>query len=373
MKVAFISESHGWSGGAAQILVLGRGLSEAGWQVTLCSPEGGEVARRAEGAGMRHVALHPRQDYDLSAAYRLAKLIDKEGIEVLHAHHPRGHAVGLASLYLSSRRPVFVVTRRVSFKVSSNPFSALKYRHPRIDGYIAVAENVRGELIAGGVAPERVETIPSGVDLQRFKPSPPHDAVRGELALPPGVPVIGKIANYSEWKGQDVVLDAAARLRRDGVRAVLVFAGRDTDSPELKARAKKAGVAAEDCRFLGFREDIPELLSNFTVSVNAARRGEGISGALRESLAMEVPAVASAAGGNAELVVEGVTGRMFEAGNDERLARVLKETLADLPAAKALARAGAEVVRERFSDKASVRLTMAYYARLAERQKANAG
>lgn len=373
MKVLFVSESHGWSGGASQILVLGRGLCAAGWDVLLCSPEGGEVAKRAGGVGMRHIAFYPRQDYDLLAARRLAKLVDAENIEVLHAHHPRGHAVGLASLYLSSRRPVFVVTRRVSFKVSSNPFSALKYRHPRIDGYIAVAENVRAELIAGGVAAGKVETIPSGVDTQLFKPRERHDALRGALALPDGVPIIGKIANYSEWKGQDVLLDAAARLRRDGLRTVIVFAGRDTDSEALKERAKKAGVPVEDCRFLGFRTDIPELLSLFSVSVNAALRGEGISGALRESLAMEVPAVASAAGGNAELIVEGVTGRLFKAGSEEQLARVLKETLNDLPAAKALARAGAAVVRERFSDTLSVRLTMAYYARLLERQKAKAG
>ena len=372
MKVLFVSESHGWSGGAAQMLVLGRGLSAAGWEVLLCSPEGGEVAKRAAGAGMRHIAFHPRQDYDLFAARRLARLVDDEGVDVLHGHHPRGHAVGLASTYLSKRRPVFVVTRRVSFRVSANPFSALKYRHPRIDGYIAVADNIRRELIAGGVKPEKVVTIPSGVDMSLFVPRAPDAKVVKELGLPDGVPVIGKIANYSAWKGQTVLLEAARRLKAQGTRVMLVFAGRDTDSPELKALARQAGVF-EDCRFLGFREDVPELLSAFTVSVNAALKGEGISGALRESLAMEVPAVASDAGGNAELIVDGKTGRLFKAGSEEDMARVLGETLADLPGAKRLAKAGAAVVAERFSDKASVRLTMEYYARLAERTASRAG
>ncbi|MBI5595946.1 MAG: glycosyltransferase family 4 protein [Elusimicrobia bacterium] len=372
MKVIFVSESHGWSGGAAQMLVLGRGLSAAGWEVILCSPEGGEVAKRAAGAGMRHIAFHPRQDYDLFAAKRLADLVDAEKADVLHGHHPRGHAVGLASLYLSKRRPVFVVTRRVSFRVSANPFSALKYRHPRIDGYIAVADNIRRELIAGGVRPEKVVTIPSGVDMSLFTPRAPAPGIVRELGLPAGVPVIGKIANYSAWKGQAVLLEAAKRLKARGTRTVLVFAGRDTDSPELKGLARRAGVL-DDCRFLGFREDVPELLSVFTVSVNAALKGEGISGALRESLAMEVPAVASDAGGNAELVVDGKTGRLFQAGSEEALARVLAETLAGPAEAKALAKAGAAVVAERFSDKASVRLTMAYYAALAERTAARAG
>ncbi|MBI2362702.1 MAG: glycosyltransferase [Elusimicrobia bacterium] len=215
-------------------------------------------------------------------------------------------------------------------------------------------------------------TIPSGVDMGLFIPRPPAPGIIKELGLPAGVPVVGKIANYSAWKGQTVLLEAAKRLKAEGTRVLLVFAGRDTDSPELKALARQAGVH-DDCRFLGFREDVPELLSVFSVSVNAALKGEGISGALRESLAMEVPAVASDAGGNAELVVEGKTGRLFQAGSDEALARVLAETLAGLPAAKALAKAGAAVVAERFSDKASVRLTMEYYARLAERTAARAG
>ncbi|TBR22437.1 glycosyltransferase, partial [bacterium] len=264
------------------------------------------------------------------------------------------------------------VTRRVSFKVSSNPFSALKYRNPRIDGYVAVAENVRRELIAGGVPAERVATIPSGVDMALFKPTAPDAALAKALDLPPGVPVIGKIANFSEWKGQTVMLEAVAKLKKSGTRVVLVFAGRDTDSAALKKLAHDAGVTA-DCRFLGFREDVPRLLPLFTVSVNAALKGEGISGALRESLAMEIPAVASDAGGNAELIVEGKTGKLFKAGSSEALAKALSETLADLPAAKALARAGGAVVAERFSDKASVRLTMEYYKRLSERAAAKAG
>lgn len=366
MKVLFVSESHGWSGGAAQILVLGRGLVEAGWTVLLASPAGGEVAKRAPAVGMRHIDFMPRQDYDLFGARRLAKLVDAEAVQVLHAHHPRGHAVGLVSTYLSSSRPVFVVTRRVSFKVSSNPFSALKYRNPRIDGYVAVAENIRRELISGGVPAERVRTIPSGVDTALFKPTAPDAALQRELDLPPGVPVIGKIANFSEWKGQSVVLDAAARLKQQGKEVVVVFAGRDTESPALKALAERFGVLRQ-CRFLGFRDDVHRLIPCFTVSVNAALKGEGISGALRESLAMEVPAVASDAGGNSELIVPGATGRLFKAGSGEELAKALFDTLNDLPGAKVLARAGAEVVRERFSDKTSVRLTMAYYAELAGR------
>ena len=84
---------------------------------------------------------------------------------------------------------------------------------------------------------------------------------------------------------------------------------------------------------------------------------------------MKVPGGAADASGNSERIVEGKTGRLFKPGSSQALAQALSETLADLPAAKTLARAGAAVVAERFSDKASVRLTMDYYAKLAERAR----
>src|SRR5688500_3599730 len=109
MKALFLSESQGWSGGAAPLLALARGLGgRYGWDIRLASPVDGEVAARARHAGIPHIPFHPRKDYDLPSAFRLARLCEAEGIDVLHAHHPRAHAVGLAAMYVARRRPVFL-------------------------------------------------------------------------------------------------------------------------------------------------------------------------------------------------------------------------------------------------------------------------
>ncbi|MFA6031023.1 MAG: glycosyltransferase [Elusimicrobiota bacterium] len=368
MKVLFFSETQGWSGGAAQLLALALGLRRRGVEVSLASPSDGEAARRAQDAGLRHYPLRPRQDYDLPSAWRLRALLREGGCDVLHAHHPRAHAVGLIAMHLMSPRPVFVVSRRVSFGIGRNPFSALKYRSPRIDGYAAVAENVRLKLLEAGVPPERVRTIPSGVDTEEFRPAPRDAALARELGLPDGVPVVGKIANYSPWKGQSVFFAAAARLLGQGRKAVFLVAGRDTDGPDCRGAARAAGLEPGAVRFLGFRRDVPRLLTLLDVSVNAAMSGEGISGALRESLAMGVPVVASAAGGNAELVREGDTGRLFAAGSDEELASVLAMSLDDPHAAGRLASAGRKLVLESFSVEAMVERTLAYYRDLLSRR-----
>ena len=368
MKALFVSETQGWSGGAAQLLNLAKGLTGLGWEVVLGSPEDGEAAKRAKEAGIRHIALHPRQDYDLFTARKMAKLVDRFEIDVLHAHHPRAHAVGLASLYLGRRRPVFVVSRRVSFAVKKNPFSQLKYRNPRIDAFISVADNIRRELVGGGVDPARIKTIPSGVDTDLFHPREANPAVLESLAIPPGASLIGKIANYSDWKGQKILLEAGAKLLEAGRDVVLLFAGRDTDGDDIKAAAKEAGFPEDKVRFLGFRTDVDALLPCLDISVNAAVRGEGISGALRESLSMEIPCAASDAGGNSELVIEGITGRLFKAGHAGDLARVLGDILDDPETGKREARRGREIVIERFSVKRMVESTDKFYRELLARR-----
>jgi glycosyltransferase involved in cell wall biosynthesis len=363
-KALFVSESQGWSGGAAQLLVLGQGLAKRGWDVRLASPEDGDVAGRWVKSGLTHIPFRPRQDYDLINALRLAKMVDKEKIDVLHAHHPRAHAVCLASRYLSRRSPVFLVTRRVSFARAKNIFSRLKYLNPRIDAFIAVAENVRGQLIQGGVKAGKVHTIPSGVDTEVYVPTASDDVLRAELGITNGHKVLSKIGNYGEWKGQDIFLRAAKRLLDAGRPIVCLLAGRDTDGDIARERVEAAGLPSDAVRLLGFRQDVPRLLSITDISINAATRGEGISGAIRESLAMEIPVAASNAGGNGELVREGETGRLFTAGSDEDLARVLGEILDDPVAAKKTATTGAQLVRKSFSVDFSVARTLELYEKL---------
>lgn len=367
-KVLFLTESRGWSGGARQLLHLASGLKKQDWDVILACPPGGDIFEHAKKDGFSPESFEPRQDYDIFCAWRLAKTIQARGIDLVHAHHPRAHAVGLIALYLAKRRPAFVVTRRVSFPIGSNPFSRFKYHSGRISRFIAVAESIREILIRSGLEADRVVTIPSGVDLEVFKPMPRDEELAQKLRLEPGVPVVGLVANFGHWKGQDVFLRAARILKRRGRKAIYVFAGRDTDGPLLKEMAKKEGIDDSDARFFGFFADVPKLLSILDLSVNASTEGEGLSGALRESLAMEIPVIASDTGGNRELVLEGVTGRLFVKGNAEALASVLEESFIEPSAGKDLAIAGRAVVEERFSVPKMISATAELYDALVPKK-----
>ena len=364
MKILHVTESFGWSGGAAQALYLARELRSLGHENLLACPADGDLGRKAAADGFEVVHFRPRRDYDLKAALALARLLETVRPDVMQAHHPKAHAMGLLAKFFSRHKPLFVFTRRVSHPIVTGFFAKLKYTSALIDGCIAVAGSVRAQLIAYGLAPERVRTIYSGTDPARFSPRPPEEAVLQELALPPGLPVVMLVGNFSEHKGQRVLVAAAARLRARGLDFALVFAGRGTDSAELKALYAAAGLPEDRVRFLGLRDDVERLLTAASVSVNAAIKGEALSGSIRESLCMGVPAVASDISGNSEIVQEGVTGLLFPPGDTAALADRLETVLRAPALREKFSAASVALVRENFTTAIMGRRTLAYYQEL---------
>ena len=364
LRILHITESFGWSGGAAQALSLARELRALGHENLLACPADGDLGRKAAADGFKVLHFQPRRDYDLKTAFALARLLDEIKPDVLHAHHPKAHAMGLLAKFLARHKPVFVFTRRVSHPIVTGFFAKLKYTSRLIDGCIAVADSVRGILLAYGLRPERVRTIYSGTDTERFSPRPPDEGIVKELALPPGLPVVMLVGNFSGHKGQHILLEAAKLLRARGLDFVLVFAGRGTDSTELKTLYRAAGLPEEKGRFLGLRDDVEKLLTVASVSVNAAVKGEALSGSIRESLAMGVPAVASDISGNSEIVKEGVTGLLFPKGDAAALADRLETVLRDPALREKLSKNSVSLVREGFTAAIMGARTLEYYKEL---------
>lgn len=361
LKILKVSESHGWSGGAAQLLALSRGLRSQGCSIKVACPPGGELWKRLEAEGFDLFPFTPFQDYDLLEAWQFSRWLQREKPDLVHAHHSRAHVIALAAGYLGRRPPPLVVTRRVSFRIPRNPFSRFKYLNRRVSGYIAVAQSIKERLLEAGVPPHKIEMIPSGTDFSEFKPRPRDAGIVSELHLG-DLPVIGKIGHHGSWKGQNLVLEAAAEvLKRRS--AIFVFIGRGIDGPELRERARQLDIE-DHVRLVGFRRDIPRFLSCMTICVNAALEGEGISGALREALAMGIPVVASDVGGNRELVKGGRTGELFPAGDAQALASRILSLLETPARARRLAELGRRSVLQDFSIKRMVDRTTAFYERV---------
>ncbi|HUG37058.1 MAG TPA: glycosyltransferase, partial [Candidatus Limnocylindrales bacterium] len=118
----------------------------------------------------------------------------------------------------------------------------------------------------------------------------------------------------------------------------------------------------------GHREDIPQILAGSDLVVDASYAGLGLTGSIREALAVETPVVATDLEGMPELVVEGETGLLVPPRNPEALAQAILRMLENPARAKAMARSGRKRVEAGFSLAVKIERTEALYRRLlAER------
>ena len=157
--------------------------------------------------------------------------------------------------------------------------------------------------------------IPNAVDVEAAPRARSGDE-------PPQVVSVGRLA-YP--KDPLTLVHALGRLRRRPVRALLVGGG--PDRPAVEAAVRTLGLEHE-VRLAGDRLDVPELLAGASVFVLASR-SEGAPISILEAMAAGLPVIASDVGGVAELVVDGVTGRLVPPGDPAALAAALDDLLAD--------------------------------------------
>ena len=193
------------------------------------------------------------------------------------------------------------------------------------------------ERLLDPAAAARVHVVRCGVDLERFAPRPrePHEGLR-----------IACVASLEPYKGHPHLLEALARLARDGVAFSCELIGGGVLREPLEASAAELGLGGR-VRFLGPQPSprVAELVSAADVLVlpsvvTPEGKMEGLPVALMESLAVETPVVASAISGIPELVEDGVTGLLVPPGDPQALAGALARLAADPELRARLGRAG---------------------------------
>jgi glycosyltransferase involved in cell wall biosynthesis len=350
-----------FTGAAVQLRDLARGLAARGHHVTVVTPPSEAWAARCREAGLAHVAIPMRRAWDLRSAWRLARLIRQQRIQVVHAHKGRARTLILLA-GLMGARAVLVLNRGVSFHVSGLR-RRMGYASPRVHAIVAVCRSIKEGLVAAGVPPAKIQVIYSGTDLDRFGPGVDGAPVRRELGLGPDHALITQVGVRS-WRGWQDLLAAMPAVAGRLDRARLLFVGAPAPRiAEIGDRARELGVGRH-VLVLGHRDDVPAILNASDVVVDASYAGLGITGSIREALACERPVVATAVEGMPELVVDGETGLLVPPRDPAAMAAALLRALGDPTAAQAMARAGRKRVEAHFSLRAKLDATEALYRTL---------
>ena len=248
----------------------------------------------------------------------------------------------------------------------------LERRQGRADAAIAVSDHVaRDALQRIPGLEDRLETIPPGINFDRFDPAIVRAdrliRLAGELRVPDGSHLVLCPARFGEDNGQKILIEALKRLGRDDVFCLLLGSvGQPTPFERELERAIEAAELHGRMQIGPYVDDMPAayMLADVVVATGGGR--QGFSRTLVEAQAMGRPVVAEDGGGAAETVRPGVTGWLAPAGDAAALAEALRSALSLSTERRAeLARAAQEHARSRYSLAQSNSRLLQLYERLS--------
>lgn len=364
-----LTNFHGGDGGGhtTYLLALARGLLARGHAVHLAVPAGSRLHREGQAiAGLRvHAQTYPNGLRGLprwpAARRRLRALLQAHRIELVHVNGTADHRLAIAALRGLHPRPALVWTKH-----NSKPVRSLghRLRARRTDRVLAVSAHTARQLAASPYGCCAIDTVPNGVDLQRFAPWPPEAAraARRQWVERDDALALGSNAGTADYKGWLDLVEALALLEPHERAQVRVLLAGKPPSAEASARVEALGLAAQ-VRFVGLLDDVRPFIAALDAGFVLSWDVETISFACREMMAMGKPVLVSDYAGLPENVEPGRDGWIVPVRDRGAIAAAIRAMLAQrerLAAMGAAARAHAE--RE-FGLARFVELTEAAYRR----------
>lgn len=308
MRVLFVDSGRSWRGGQYQVLNLGIELSKRGHEILLVCQRKSPLQLKWREHGLPGEAIRIRGDVDLKAWFRLTGIVRAFEPSIVHAHTGHAHAIALAASFLHDVNAL-VVTRRVARPIKRSFFNRMKYSR-FVTQFVAISSFVAGTLAEAGVSATRITVIPSSVRIEKSETEGSHVGKRSEFGLSEEDFVVLNVGSLSRQKRQERILEVAAIVSSKTPKVRFVVAGEGRLRARLERRATELGVE-HVVRFLGFREDVPQLMHLADAFIFPSEP-EGLGTSVLEAMAAGLPVVACRSGGVSEIVEDGVTGFLVE-------------------------------------------------------------
>jgi len=369
-NVLHIIDSFEQGGTERQALQLVRMIhADDRYRVRLaCLQKQGMLLSEAEGLRLGEIP-----EYSLTSFYdlrfmrqlrRLVQFLKVNEIKTVQTHDFYSNIFGMTAAAIAR------IPARIASKRETNGFRTATQKRMERGAYrfahqvIANSKAVRQQLIHEGVPAKKIITLYNGLDMTRLTRS--SGLSREEALAMFGLQrererrFVTIVANVNHpVKDHETFLRAAARVHAAVPDAAFIIAGEGKLMASLQALAVHLGLE-HDVFFLGRCEKIAELLSISDVCVLSSK-AEGFSNSILEYMAAARPVVVTDVGGAREAVVEGETGFIVPAGDDEQMADRIIDVLCDPKRAYAMGERGRQIAAEKFSCAAQLERTLALY------------
>lgn len=288
----------------------------------------------------------------LLSAHRLAAIIDREEVDVIHVHWGKDLPLAAFAKAISKRKPRLVYTRQMQITRSKrDPYHNFLYG--QMDRMLTITEQLaasaRDKLRAGDA--NKVATLYYGVAKAEPLSSDARAEIRSEWGVPEEAILTGLFGRMEPYKGQHLFIDALAQAKRDGLNAWGLLVGHEMEpgyADELRALAKEKDVL-ERLVFRPFTKD-PKPWMQSCDALLLATVEETFGLVLAEAMRAGVAVIGSNRGGVLEIIDHEINGLLFESENSDDLYAQLRRYIEDDEFRKTMAAAGEHDADERFNE-----------------------
>jgi len=326
ITVCHIASGDLWAGAEVQAYTLLSALKdEKEFAVLAVVLNEARLAEQLRAEGVETIVIDETQHSFRQILKALKEKLKSRHIDIIHSHRYKENILaaqlkkaGLArylvqTVHGSGER--FKGFSRLKMKI----YSYLNKRQTRryFDRVITVSDDILREY-ENKFPKGRAITVHNAVDIAHIRPTRTVAEIRRDLNIGLNSPVIGTAGRLVPVKGYDLFLEAARFIIEDKPQAVILIAGDGPLMEELKQKAISLGID-NNVRFLGFREDIIDILNCFDIFVMSSHH-EGIPMVLLEAMALQKPVVSTAVGGVREVIEDNLSGLLVKPGDVRALA-----------------------------------------------------
>jgi glycosyltransferase involved in cell wall biosynthesis len=331
--------------------------------ISLAPPPEGPLAEELRRAGIgAHTVPRRGPSVDPTLPMRLAALLRKQRVAVVHAHNPQPLIYGGLAAKLAGA--AMIQTRHGVAHHSGRQDWLVRQATRLVDASVFVSRELAVTLGGAGQAPGRTWVIENGVDLGRFFPDDNgRRAVRAELGIPEDAQVIGTVSRLVQLKNVPGLIRAAWPLL--GEKRRLVIVGDGPELPRIDALVRSRIDGADKAPFvhlLGARKDIARLLRGFDLFALFSRT-EGHPIVVLEAMASALPVVATPVGGVPGIIDDGETGFLVAVDDEAALRAKLSELVESPSRLTEVGWRARSVALERYAADRMVDEYLALYAR----------
>jgi glycosyltransferase involved in cell wall biosynthesis len=368
IRIFFLLDSFMIGGTETQAVELARRLDPSRYQVTIgCLRREGPLLERLKNTSVEIMEVNLGGGIDspsgLLRIVKLARYLRRNKVQILHAHDLWSNIVGMSAAMLARTAVTITSQRDLSHDAWYGTYKrkVLRFCQGRSSLLLTNAKAIREGLIERDhLPPDKVYVIYNGVDLDRFRVPPDRDQIFPASAGNKLIVLVGNM--ITDVKGHRVLIAAAQEVVKAHPKTQFVLVGEGARRPDFETQARDLGLES-NFLFLGRRSDVPAILACCDIAVLPSL-AEGLPNAVLEYLAAGLPVVATALGGNLEIIQDGKTGLLVPPQDQQALSAALIKLLNEDNLTAQIAAAGHDYVKQNFSFERLVAGMEQLYAKL---------